>query len=308
MTSSTDRIYKTQLRSAKIVSKIEPKIIEQIAEAGYDGVECTDTSLSLAEAREARRICELNGIRIHSVMRGAQFNNAERVEADTEALRNAIRVAAAYGASTVLCVPGSAPAPNLKPENFRISFNQETLEVTSVCEGDNTPHAEYIDAQNHATRCAQKGLPKVLDVAAYEGVRICLENVWNNLWCDPALLNAFIRSFASPWVGSYFDLGNFVKYQPTENWLIALGKGIIFKLHFKDFLVDHSLPNSGTFVPVGHGSNDWVKIRGILEDLEYNGFVTIEFEESASTKLSDKQQVQKFHNFFAGVDILKGVE
>lgn len=106
MTSSTDRIYKTQLRSAKIVSKIEPKIIEQIAEAGYDGVECTDTSLSLAEAREARRICELNGIRIHSVMRGAQFNNAERVEADTEALRNAIRVAAAYGASTVLCVPG----------------------------------------------------------------------------------------------------------------------------------------------------------------------------------------------------------
>ncbi|MGN0911374.1 MAG: sugar phosphate isomerase/epimerase family protein, partial [Thermoguttaceae bacterium] len=135
-----------------------------------------------------------------------------------------------------------------------------------------------------------------------------LENVWNNLWCDPALLNAFIRSFASPWVGSYFDLGNFVKYQPTENWLTALGKGIIFKLHFKDFLVDHSLPNSGTFVPVGHGSNDWVKIRDILEDLEYNGFVTIEFEESESTKLSDKQQVQKFHNFFAGVDILKGVE
>ena len=152
MTSSTDRIYKTELRCAKIVSKIEPKIIEQIAEAGYDGVECTYTSLSLAEAREARRICELNGIRIHSVMRGAQFNNAERVEADTDA----IRVAAAYGASTVLCVPGSAPAPNLKPENFRISFNQETLEVTSVCEGDNTPHAEYIDAQNHATRCAQK--------------------------------------------------------------------------------------------------------------------------------------------------------
>ena len=305
---ATPTPYHTTLRCATIVGKINPREIEELAAAGYDGVESRSTDVTLEEAREARRVCEANGIKIHSVMRSARFNREDCVAGDVEALRHGIRVAAAYGASSVLVVPGAGvPAPALPPWEFRIKFDPETLMVSQICDGDSTPYAEYIAAQNEATNAARKHLPKVLDVAAYEGVKIGLENVWNNLWHDPNLLAAFIRSFDSPWVGSYFDLGNYVKFTSTENCLRALGKGIIVKLHFKDFLVDRSLPNGGKFVPVGLGSNDWRAIRQTLDDIDYNGFATIEFEESESPKLSHRQQVQKFKNFFNGVDVLQDV-
>lgn len=303
------RKYQTELHCAALVGKIDAAEIEALAEAGYEGVECRVTDVTLEEAREARRICEANGIKIHSVMKGAQFNadDPDQVAEAVKSLKQALRVASAYGASTALVVPGSVAAPALNPWEFNVKFDPETLMVTQVCEGDNAPFADYIAAQNYATTATQKYLPQVLDAAAYEGVKIGLENVWNNLWCDPQLLAAFIRSFDNPWVGSYFDLGNYVKFAPTVEWLRALGKGVVVKLHFKDFRVDRSLPNGGQFVPVGLGSNDWIEIRQTLDDLEYNGFATIEFEEQESTKLSHKQQVQKFRNFFDGVDILRGV-
>lgn len=299
--------YKTTLRCAAIVGKIDPKEIETLAEAGYDGVETRATDVSLQEAREARRVCEANGLKIHSVMRGARFNRPECVADDIKTLRGAIAAAGAYGASSILVTPGRVDAPALNPWEYKIQFDPETLEVLKVCDGDSAPFADYISAQNEATDATRKYLPQLLDVAAYEGVKIGLENVWNNLWCDPALLAAFIRSFDSPWVGSYFDLGNYVKFAPAETWLRALGKGIVVKLHFKDFLVDRSLPNGGKFVPVGLGSNDWKSIRQTLDDLEYNGFATIEFEEKESLKLTHRQNVQKFRNFFDGVEILRGI-
>ena len=139
-------------------------------------------------------------------------------------------------------------------------------------------------------------------------MRVCLENVWNNLWLSPEFYAAFIHYFDSPWLGSYFDLGNHVKYSRTENWLRALGKGTIFKLHLKDFLYKPEEASLGQFVPVGKGSNDWKLIRDVLEEIEYNGFVTIEFEEGESRTLSLDTHARKFKNFFAGEDILAGLE
>ena len=51
---------------------------------------------------------------------------------------------------------------------------------------------------------------------------IAVENVWNNLWCTPEFLAAFVKSFNDPWVQTYFDLGNHTKYSRCELWLKAL--------------------------------------------------------------------------------------
>jgi len=299
--------YKTKLHSAVIVGEIDPKQIEALAAAGIEGVEMRGANVDIAKAREGRRIAEANGIKIHSLMCGANFNVDSDVEPGIERMKNGLRVASAYGASAMLCVPGRVDAPNLKPSDFNIEFNSETLEVTRVCDGDNAPHARYIAEQNKATTAARRYLPEVLPVAAYEGITIGLENVWNNLWCAPELLAAFVHSFENVRVKSYFDLGNFVKYAPTEEWLRALGKDSIVKLHFKDFLLDKSEGAGGRFVPCGLGSNNWKSIRDTLEEIEYSGFVTIEFEERESTKLSNEQQARKFQNFFNGIDLLEGV-
>jgi sugar phosphate isomerase/epimerase len=301
--------YKTTLHSATLVGEIDPKEIEALAAAGVEGVETRAWNVDIAKAREGRRIAEANGIKIHSVMCGGTLNKgAELAKKEIERLKSALRVAGAYGASSMLVVPGRVDDPGVKPWEFNISFDPETCLVTQVVDGDNAPYQAYIDAQNNATLATREFLPGVLRVAAYEGVTVGVENVWNNLWCSPELYAAFIHSFESLRIKSYFDLGNFVKYAPTEVWLRALGKNSIIKLHFKDFLLtDRSNPNGGKFVPCGQGSNDWALIRQTLDDIGYSGFATIEFEEAESLKFTHEQTVRKFKNFFNGIDVNDGV-
>ena len=299
--------YKTQLHCAWIVGEITASEIEALAAAGFEGVESRATqNVDVKSAREARRICEANGIKIHSVMCSGNLTNDAVADAEIAKLERGLAVAAEYGASSMLVVPGRIEPSPISPKETKIEFDPETLELLSI--GVDTPEAsKYVAAQNAATRAVRRRLPKVFKTAAYEGIRIGIENVWNNLWISPEFYASFVHSFDSPWVGSYFDLGNHAKYSPTQNWLRALGKGTIVKMHFKDFLYEPETPSLGRFVPVGEGSNDWLAIRDVLEEIEYNGFLTIEFEEGESRKLTAEQHVRKFRNFFAGVPILDGV-
>jgi hexulose-6-phosphate isomerase len=105
-------------------------------------------------------------------------------------------------------------------------------------------------------------------------VVIALENVWNNLWVKPALYKHFIASFANPWVKSYFDIGNHVKYAPPQDWIKALGP-LIAKVHIKDFQLNTD-GHGGKFVHPRDGSIDWPVVRRALSDVGYDGWATIE--------------------------------
>ena len=294
--------FKTQLHNGFIVDKITPERMEQLAAIGVEGVEVTKWDVDVNEAREARRIAESAGIKIHSVMRAwTNFNKPESAEADVQSVVRALQAAAAYGASSVLLVPCRIGNPGPKPWDFKVEFDPKTLMLSKVVDGDNEPYAEYIKLHNEATDASYRCLAPCIPVAAYEGVTIGLENVWNNLWCTPELFAAFVKSFDNVWVKAYFDLGNHVKYAKTEDWLYALGKGTILKLHMKDFLFDKE-KGGGEFVPMGTGSIDWYSVRKAIDDIEYDGFVTNE-----SGGYSDEQFVKIFDNFFNGRDILSGV-
>ena len=101
------------------------------------------------------------------------------------------------------------------------------------------------------------------------------ENVWNNLWVKPALFANFVRSFDSPWVKAYFDIGNHVRYAPPEEWIRALGS-LIVKCHVKDFRLNRQKRNGGDFVHPRDGSIDWPSVRRELDKVGYNGWLTIE--------------------------------
>ena len=87
----------------------------------------------------------------------------------------------------------------------------------------------------------------MIPAAEKAGVRIAIENVWNNLWVKPELHANFVASFQSPWVRAYFDIGNHVKYAPPQDWIRTLGK-LLAKCHVKDFKLD----------PDGHGGGSRV--------------------------------------------------
>jgi L-ribulose-5-phosphate 3-epimerase len=300
--AETAKTYKTQLHNSFIVGKITPEQMESLAKIGVEGVETTLWDIDVEEAREARKIAESFGIKIHSVMRAwTNFNQPDSAEADVQSVIRALRAASAYGASTILLVPCRIGAPAPAPWDFKIEYDPATLMLSKVVDGDNSKYAEYIEQHNAATEATYRCLAPTIPVAAYEGVTIGLENVWNNLWCTPELFAAFVKSFENVWVKAYFDLGNHVKYAPTEDWLRALGKDTIVKLHIKDFLFDKE-KGGGEFVPIGKGSNDWISIRNVIEEIGYDGFVTLE-----SGGYTDEQHVRIFDNFFNGVEITKDV-
>lgn len=266
-----------RLRKAMIVKEVTEKALEPLKQAGFQGVE-TSHVCPEAEAAKGREVAEKLGMKVHSVLRGwMEFNSedAQKVDASLESVRMALRAAKAYGADAVLVVPcrvGGMPMP--EAWDFDIAFDEKTGHVMRVVTGDNARFADYIKAQNRATDTSRAAVEKLIPLAQELKVVIALENVWNNLWVKPALYRHFVASFGSPWVKSYFDIGNHVKYAPPQDWIKTLGP-LIAKVHIKDFKLNPD-GHGGKFVHPCDGSIDWPVVRRALDDAGYDGWATIE--------------------------------
>jgi hexulose-6-phosphate isomerase len=289
--------FKTTLRPALIRDLPSEAVLAELKGAGFAGLECTAWSAPAADAAAARQRAAAQGMAIHSVLRGwCEFNHADaaKVQADIDSMKTSLRTAQLLGADAVLLVPCRVGGAVPDPWAFRLEFEPTTLALSRVVEGDNAPFAEYIKAQNHATETSRKAVEALLPEAEKCGVAIALENVWNNLWVKPEFFAAFVKSFKSPWVKAYLDLGNHAKYAPTPQWIDALGDRIA-KCHVKDFRLKPD-GKGGDFVDIRDGSNDWPAVRAALERVNYNGWLTIE----GSSGLSLAEQYRRLDLIIRG--------
>ena len=270
-------VFKTKLHKALIRSKPTEEELKRLKDAGFDGVE--GGILTPQEAEQCRAVAEKLGMRIHSVLRGwAEFNSDDpaQVEATFKLTEDALRAAQGFGADAVLLVPcriGGMKMP--KPQEFVIEFDEQTGHLTRVVAGDNAPYADYLKAHNHAIDTSREAVKRLIPLAEKCRVVIALENVWNNLWVQPAVFKNFVASFATPWVKAYFDIGNHVKYAPPEDWILTLGS-LVAKCHVKDFKLSATDPGDGKFVNIRAGSVRWPAVRAALDQIGYNGWLTIE--------------------------------
>ncbi|MEN6449535.1 MAG: sugar phosphate isomerase/epimerase family protein [Thermoguttaceae bacterium] len=270
--------FKTKLRKA-LIGAPSKEVFESWKAAGFEGMETTEWQASPSKAAEARKLAESFGLQIHSVLFGwGNLNGGPAALADGVAkMESALKTAKEYGASTVLYVPckiEGMPIPD--SSEFDIRFDAKTGHLKQAVRGNNAKYKKYIDAHNHAVDAAREGVRKLIPTAKKTGVVIALENVWNNLWVKPDLFANFVASFQSPWVRAYFDIGNHIKFAPPQVWIHTLGK-LIVKCHVKDFKLnakgggDHS-----GFCPLGQGSVNWAAVRKALDEVGYNGWMTIE--------------------------------
>ena len=281
--------FKTKLHKALIARPTEEEL-RQMKDAGFEGVEAR--VLPPEEASKMRAIADKVGMRVHSVLYGwAEFNSADKSEVDRTFAESqaAIRSAEAFGADAVLLVPcrigprggrGAPPTgpamPMPRPWEFQIEFDEKTGHISKVVHGDNAPYADYIKAHNHATDASKDWVKRLIPLAEKTKVVIALENVSNNLWVKPALFRHFVRSFQSPWVKAYYDIGNHVRFAPPEDWILTLGD-LLVKIHVKDYLLDPADPDGrGRSVNIREGSVRWPVLRQALEAINYNGWMTIE--------------------------------
>jgi hexulose-6-phosphate isomerase len=286
------------IRKALIVGKIDEDVLREYKAAGFDGVETRAWNISQYEAEKDRNTAALNGMKIHSVMRGwAEFNDPEKYYEQVDSVRLAISAAKGYGADGILLVPCRlSPKQYKMPQawEYDIEFDQKTCHVKRVVAGDNGPYAEYIEAHNKATDASTRALRELAADAERCGVVICVENVWNNLWVQPDLAACFVRTVGSKWVKFYFDVANHVKYSPPQEWIRALGK-MIYKVHIKDFLLNED-GRGGKFVDIRQGSVDWPIVRKELEKIKYAGWMTIE----GSGKMEIAEQSRRLDLIIAG--------
>ena len=250
--SATGDTYLKKSLKFTMVSTAGLSVLERfrlIKEAGFQGVEMDSPSdLDRDEVIEAR---DETGLEIPGVIDSIHWRQtlsdpdpAVRA-AGIAGLETALSDAQAYGSSTVLLVPAVV--------NEEVSYEK-------------------------AYRRSQAEIRKVLPLAQQIGVKIAIENVWNNFLLSPLEAARYIDEFSSPWIGFYFDVGNAVNYGWPEQWIRILGKRIL-KFDIKDYsreLRDKEGPWAGFRVKLGDGSVNWNAVRKAIQDLGYRGWGSAE--------------------------------
>ena len=231
-------------------------------EVGFEAVEA-QTITDEHEAEELKKGAEEAKIRIHSVMNMAHWANPLSssdpavVEKSLEGMRTSLHNAKLWGAETVLLVPGVV-----------------------------NPQTSYREAWTRS----QEQIKKLLPLAEEVKVIIAIEEVWNKFLLSPLEMRRYVDEFQSPWVKSYFDVGNVVFYGYPQDWIRTLGKRIA-KVHLKDFkITGPGFGNGFRFVNLGEGDIDWPAVRKAFADVGYTGYATTELESGDEAYLRDVSQ------------------
>lgn len=132
-----------------------------------------------------------------------------------------------------------------------------------------TPEIDYQTVYGRATEAIGTLEPH----ARAAGVALGMENVWNKFLVDPLAMKTFIDQFHSPWVGSYFDVGNCMVNGFPEQWIRMLGHRIK-RVHLKDFRRD--VGTASGFVDLLAGDVNWPEVIAALEETGYSGYLTAE--------------------------------
>jgi L-ribulose-5-phosphate 3-epimerase len=157
-----------------------------------------------------------------------------------DGLVQSLQDAQAYGASSVLLVPGVARDGVTYQQCFDRSIEQ---------------------------------IKKAIPVAKDAGVKIAIENVGNNFIVSPEQANEYLDAINSEWVGWHFDIGNAGRIGPAERWIRLLGKRII-KIHVKDYYAKPALPGakSRPGPKLLDGDTNWPAVMKALDEAGYSGW------------------------------------
>lgn len=234
--------------------------MERAKSLGYDSFELTveeegavSLGMSEAEAKRIRNKAESIDLKLITVASGLSWSCSPtdpKGEVRERAVANGkkiLQIAAWLGAKTILYVPGMVSAvfiPDFKPQLY-----------------------------DDVDKWAKDSLEKLIPKAEKLNVKIGVENVWNRFLLSPAEMRSFIDYFNSPYVGSYFDVGNVMLYGHPEHWIKMLNKRI-FAVHLKDFRVN--VGNLEGFVDLLDGDVDYPSVMREFKEIGYSGPFTAE--------------------------------
>ena len=186
-----------------------------------------------------------------------------------DALVHSLQDAHAYGASSVLLVPGVAR----NGVTYQECFDRSIAEI-------------------------KKAIPVARDL----GVKIAIENVGNDFIMTPEQAVEYLDAINSEWVGWHFDIGNVGRRGPAaEKWIQALGKRIV-RIHIKDFSSKPAEPGAkGPVRPkLLDGETNWPAVMAALDQAGYRGWaITEQPANQAADVATARDMVQRMDRIFA---------
>lgn len=213
-------------------------------EAGFEGVE-PNAPLDEKIVQEMIAATKETGIVVTGVVcpgggrNMGSLDEKKRLEG-VETMKVCLRQAKALGGTTVLMYPGAVDK--------------------------NRPYLPVFNALVKSTK-------EVLPVVHETGVKIALENVWNNIFMSPIEAIHFLDEVGDPSVGWFLDLGNIARYGWPEHWVRALGKRT-FKLDIKGYSTSKHMkqgPWEGFNVEIGEDEIDWKSVMKAIDEVGYDG-------------------------------------
>jgi len=234
--------------------------MKRARDAGFEGIELSmrerapmitpETTPADAErlAAQARSIgIEITDI-MTSILNTAPFTSPDPAIRDKGVgfIRKALELAPILGAGALLVVPGrlgSGP-------RFEVGY-EEAWKRSSDCIRQLVPFAEK------------------------QKVFLCAENIWSKFLVSPLDMRAFVDQFKSPWVGTYFDVGNIMQWGYPQDWILTLGPRIK-RVHIKDYKLSQK-SEQGRFVPLLEGDVDWKGVMAAFRQVNYSGWLSPEY-------------------------------
>ena len=222
--------------------------MKAVKAAGFDGVEM----MGRMDQTEVLKARDEAGLEIPSVCCEKHWSLPlshpdPKVRAEGLAdLEQTLRDAKAYGAGSVLLVPGIV--------NNEVTFDE----------------------------CWKRSIEQIrlaIPLAGELGVKISVENVWNNFITTEDQALRYLNEINSPWVGWHFDCGNVIRYGDPMAWIQALGKHIN-RVHIKEYSRDRAMRSGdvwkGFNVALLEGANNWSGIIKTFNAVGYSGYLITE--------------------------------
>ena len=192
--------------------------------------------------------------------------------------------------------PLSDPDPAIR--KFTIESVAKSLQETKELGGDIVLVVPGVVNESVSYKIAYQNaldsIKKLIPYAEHTGVKIGIENVWNNLILSPIEAKNFLDQINHPLIGWYFDIGNVLRYGWPEHWLEILGDKV-FKLHVKEFsrkIMNEQGLGKGFAVELMDGDIDWPKVMQTIHSIDYKGeFLTLELgsgDRTFLTKVSEQ--------------------
>ncbi|GIW79152.1 MAG: hypothetical protein KatS3mg105_0959 [Gemmatales bacterium] len=262
-----DKNKKKYKKAVKIgMVRIKGSILDKfklLKELGFDGVELDSPSnLDVKEVLAAR---DKTGLEIPGVVDSVHWraslsdpDPAMRAKG-VDALKTALRDAKTYGGTSVLLVPAVVK----KDVPYDVAYERSQAEIR-----------------------------KVLPLAEKLGIKIAIENVWNNFLVSPLETARYVDEFKSPMVAVHFDVGNVLRYGWPEHWIRILGRRIV-KLDIKEYsleIANNEGLRKGFRVELLEGDCDWPAVMKALRDIDYTGWGTAEIPGGGRERLQEIAQ------------------